>query len=406
MPAGASELASGGRGAVAGLALAAALFAGCASVYAIATPLGQAPDEKLHLGYIQLIAQHLQLPVDTPERQQPPLYYLFAAALSRLTESVGVLQAMSILLGAATVVVVGLCAREVWPARPILWVEASLIAGALPQFQFIAASVSNDALSVLAAAILTYLMIRVALRPPEARIAWAIGVAFAIALLAKETTYFLIPALLVTLLRFWPQRDWAPGLLPMIALPVVLAGWWFVRNLITFHSPLPSLIPLYTNVPLKLTDSSLLNNWGNLTFQSFFARFGNNSTLIQPQAIVYPLLEDAAALLLVIGAAAAAMRWRSWPANARWVAGACIVIPLVALGQMVVNSITIDYQPQGRYLFVAGPLLALGAVFAVNAMTSRLPRWVSLGMWTMLLSAGLALDLMGLYTDWFGLIKT
>ena len=400
------DFASGGRGAAVGLAMSAALFGGCAAVYALITPFGQAPDEKAHFGYVQLIAQHLQLPVDSPERQQPPLYYLIAAGLYRLTASVGVLQAMSILLGAATVVVIGLCAREIWPAQPIRWVEASLMAGALPQLQFIAASVSNDAINVLAAAILTYLMIRVALRPSDRRLPWAIGVAFAIALLAKETTYFLIAAVLVTLIRFWPRRDWAPGLLPVIALPAVLAGWWFVRNLVTFHGPLPSLTPLYTDAPSKLTDPSQLANWGTLTFQSFFARFGNNSTPIEPRFYVYNLLEGAVALVLVTGLVAAAMRWRSWPASARWLAGACILVPLLALGQMVVNSITIDYQPQGRYLYVAGPLLALGAVFAVNAITSRLPRWAGAGIWTLLLLAGLALDLKGLYTIQFGLIFT
>ena len=53
------------------------LFAGLAIAYTRVTPIGQAPDELSHLGYVNGIALHLQLPLArTPERQQPPLFYL------------------------------------------------------------------------------------------------------------------------------------------------------------------------------------------------------------------------------------------------------------------------------------------------------------------------------------------
>ncbi len=391
-----------------GLALSVALFVFCATVYALATPFGQAPDEKSHFGYVQLLAQHFQLPVNSPERQQPPLYYVIAALVYRLSGSIGALQAVSIACGAGTVLVTGLCARELWPRNPRRWVLASLLAAALPQFQFISASVSNDALAVLAAAILTFLMIRIIVRPPSARLPWAIGVAFALALLAKETDYFLIGLVAVMLVRFWPRRDWLPALVPMIGLPAVLAGWWFVRNLTKFHSLLPPLTPLYTSSPLRLTDPSLAHDWWSMTFKSFFALFGNMSTLVPADGnlLVYRLLEGAAALIVVSGAVTAAVRWPSWPAGARWLASACIAVPVAALAQMAVSSIAVDYQAQGRYLFVAGPLLAVGVVFVIGAISARLPRWGGAGAATVLLMAGLALDALGLYTIWFNLILT
>src|ERR1700730_405751 len=391
-----------------GLALSVGLFVVCAIAYALATPFGQAPDERSHFGYVQLIAQHFQLPVTSPERQQPPLYYVIAAVIYRLTGSIGALQALSIACGAATVMVTGLCARELWPRNPIRWVLASLLAAALPQLQFISASVSNDALSVLAAAIVTFLMIRVIVRPPSARLPWAIGLAFAMVLLAKETDYFLILVVLVTLFRFWPRRRWLRALVPMIGIPAMLAGWWFVRNLATFGRLLPPLTPLYTNSPLKLTDPSLAHDWWTMTFKSFFALFGNMSTLVPADGnlLVYRLLQGAAALIVVLGVMVAARRWGSWPAGARWLAGACLAVPTVALAQMAVRSITLDYQAQGRYLFVAGPLLAVGVVFVIGAISDRLPRWGGAGAATVLLMAGLALDVLGLYTIWFNLILT
>jgi hypothetical protein len=399
---------SGQRAAAIGLQLAAALFVVCATAYAWGTPFGQAPDERSHFAYVQLIAQHLQLPVTTAERQQPPLYYLIGAALYKLTGSIGVLQGLSIVCGAATVLVIGLCARELWPSHPNRWVLAALLAAALPQFQFISASVSNDAISVLAAAVVTLLMIRIVVRPPDVRLPWAIGIGFGAVLLAKETVYFLLVVTVVMLIKFWPRRHWMPALLPIIALPTLLAGWWFLRNLTTFGSLLPPLTPLYTDSPLKLTDLSLAHDWWSLTFRSFFAVFGNMSTQVEPDGnqLVYRLLQAGTVLIVVAGLMAAALRWRSWSTRARWVAAACVAVPLIALIQMAVSSISVDYQAQGRYLFVAVPLLALGTVFAVSAMAGRLPRWGGAGAGTVLLMTSLALDGLGLYTTWFNLVLT
>lgn len=377
-------------------------------MYAFATPFGQAPDERSHFAYVQLLAQHLQLPVNSPERQQPPLYYVIAALVYRLTGSIGWVQALSIACGTAAVLVTGLCARELWSANPGRWVLTALLAATLPQFQFISASVSNDALSVLAAAILTLLMIRVIIRPPTRWLPWAIGLAFAAVLLAKETDYFLIAVVLVMVVRFWPRRDLAAALVPMVALPAILAGWWFVRNLTTFDSLLPPFTPLYTNAPLKLTDPLLAHDWSSLTFKSFFGVFGNMTTQMQlgETELVYRALQMGSAVIVVSGTAVAAIRWRSWPARARWLAGACVALPVFALVQMAVSSISVDYQPQGRYLFVAGPLLAVGTVFAVGALTARLPRWSGAAARTVLLIAGLFLDVFGLYTAWFNLVLT
>ena len=391
------------------IGLSAAVFVVFAVVYAIATPFGQAPDERAHFGYVQLLAQHLQLPVNTPERQQPPFYYLLAATLYRLTGSIAVVQTMSILCGAATVVVIGLCARELWPAQPRRWVIAALLAATLPQFQFIAASVSNDALSVLAAAILTLLMIRVLVRPPSRRLAWAIGLAFAMTLLAKQTDYFLIVVVFVILVRFWPRHEWVPSLVPIIAVPTVLAGWWFVRNLTTYGRLLPPFTPLYTDAPAKLSGyPPHVFDWLAATFLSFFALFGNMSTRLQPSGygLIYKLLLACTAVIAVSGVVAAWHRWNTWPPQKRWIAIACIVVPLVAFFQMVISSIAVDYQPQGRYLFVAGPLLAVGTVFAIEILASHVPRRVGVGVGTILLVSAFGLDALGLYTVFVNLIPT
>src|SRR5467141_723764 len=231
-----SVLAERNRAGEIGVLLSVAVFVLCATMYALATPFGQAPDEKSHLAYVQLVAQHLQLPVNSPERQQPPLYYLIAALVYRLTGSIGWVQALSIACGTASVLVSGLGAPELLPAKPKRFVLTALLAATLPQFQFISASVSNDAFAVMVAALITLLMIRVIVRPTVSWLPWAIGLVFAAVLLAKETDYFLIVVVVVMVVRFWPRRDLAGALVPMIGLPAMLAGWWFVRNLTTFDS--------------------------------------------------------------------------------------------------------------------------------------------------------------------------
>jgi 4-amino-4-deoxy-L-arabinose transferase-like glycosyltransferase len=391
------------------IGLSAAVFAAFSAAYAIATPFGQAPDERAHFGYVQLLAQHAQLPLNIPERQQPPLYYLLAAILYKLSGSVAAVQTLSILCGAATVVVIALCARELWPAQPRRWVIGASLAGLLPQFQFIAASVSNDSFSVLGAAILTLLMIRVAVRPTERRLAWAIGLAFAMTLLAKETGYFLIVVVLLTLLRFWPRGEWYRSLLPIIGVPAVLAGWWFVRNLTTYGRLLPPFTPLYTAAPLKLSGSPwLILHWLDAVFLSFFALFGNMSTRLQPSGdgAIYKLLLICLVVIVVAGAVATWQRWKTWPSRTRWIAAACIVVPLVAFIQMVISSIYIDFQPQGRYLFVAGPLLAIGTVFAIESLASRLPQWIVVAAGIVLLVSMLGLDALGVYTVVVNLVTT
>jgi 4-amino-4-deoxy-L-arabinose transferase-like glycosyltransferase len=391
------------------IGVSAGVFVVFATAYAFATPFGQAPDERAHFGYVQLLAQHAQLPLNIPERQQPPLYYLLAAALYKLTGSIAVVQATSILCGAATVVVIGLCARELWPTQPRRWVIGAFLAATLPQFQFIAASVSNDALSVLGAAILTLLMIRVLKRPPDRGLAWAIGLAFVMTLLAKETGYFLIVVVVVSLVRFWPRSDWVPSLVPIVAVPAALAGWWFLRNLVTYGRLLPPFTPLYTAVPAKLYGyPPHVIDWLAATFLSFFALFGNMSTRLQPSGdgLIYKILLACLGVIAVTGVVATWQRWKTWLPQTRWIAAACVVVPLAAFVQMVISSIYIDYQPQGRYLFVAGPLLAVGTVFAIETLASNLPRRVVVGLGTVLLVSAICLDALGLYTVVFNLIPT
>src|SRR5260221_14273132 len=65
------------------------------AIYSVVTPIFEAPDESYHFGFIQHLAYDFSLPIEdakikTPwfqEGGQPPLYYVLAAPLVRLTTS-------------------------------------------------------------------------------------------------------------------------------------------------------------------------------------------------------------------------------------------------------------------------------------------------------------------------------
>ena len=378
-----------------------AAFAALSSLYSQATPLGQAPDELAHLNYVKLIAQHFQLPVDAPERQQPPLYYLLAALIYKLTENPQAVRALSIALGIGTLITIAMAARLVWPTRPHLWPFAAGVVAANPQFQFNSGSVTDDSLANLVAAVLTVLTLRVILTAPSRRLYAGVGVGVGLGLLSKETDYFLVLLLLVTAGLMWIRRSHPGGLVLVVVIPLVMAGWWFLRNAFVYQHLLPTFQPLDNPTAPKLRQFSQLHDWYAVTFQSSFALFGNMTTMISVAGhdiAVYRALEVAVGTGVVLGLLVAALNWRRWEWRQRLAALSLLTIPVIAAGQAVLNSIFVDYQPQGRYLFVAAPAVALMVTFAVFHATSRLVPIARTALLVAAISAAAVLDLSGVYT--------
>ncbi|MCL4263517.1 MAG: glycosyltransferase family 39 protein [Anaerolineae bacterium] len=307
------------------------LFLLLGGVYAFLTPIFEASDELWHYPMVRHLAAGNPLPVQVfdpaqagpwkQEASQPPLYYYLGAALTFWIDTAdmetvrwenphvdngiittdgninltihnpawnpwqGTLLAarlvrlFSILLGAATVYLTYLIAREVEPDRPEIRLGAAAVNAFLPMFLFISASVNNDNLAIPLASLAILLMIRMVskqyavsskqyavsrLRITDYGLRWLlIGMVIGLAILTKEGTFGLFPIALGTaFISQWQRRsvqvsgesvthhasrltdyrlritDYGRILLKslltflVMLLPVLLiAGWWYWRNI-------------------------------------------------------------------------------------------------------------------------------------------------------------------------------
>jgi 4-amino-4-deoxy-L-arabinose transferase-like glycosyltransferase len=352
-----------------------AVFAAFAVVYTRVTPIGASPDELSHLHYINGIADHLRLPpAGEPERQQPPLYYLMGAVVSKLTGGdPRLIRLLSVALGILTILTVYAVARRLFPARPALALGSAAIVALLPEAQYLAGAVNDDNLAWLAGAVLVLAgVVLLQAGMLTNRVALGAGCAIALAVLAKETVWIPAALLLVLALVRFGRRMGAVQAIALIAPSLLLAGWWFVRNAVAFGSPLPPLHPI-TSQHQVFDSLAQVRGYLAATAVSLVGMYGNGAHFV-PISILgirpLPSVVAGAAITLLSAAAVAAVArsWPRWDPLRRRIAILLLVVIVVATVQSVLNSATFDLQPQARYLLVA---VAAAAPIAAWALAWR-----------------------------------
>lgn len=174
--------------------------------------------------------------VHVPSAVHPPLFSMILGAASFLgADSVRAHEIVGCLLGAATVAIVGLCARLVVGARgglvsavlaaiyPALWVSDGLV-------------VSESAFALMCALVLlaSYRFIEA----PGTKRAVLVGAAVGLAALTRAEAVLLLPVLVLPLaLGVRSTNLWGRLRLAAVAGAVALAliAPWAIRNLTTFH---------------------------------------------------------------------------------------------------------------------------------------------------------------------------
>lgn len=395
-------------------------------LYAFATPVFEAKDEIWHFGYIQHLRTTGSLPEqvfdgrDTIYQQhgsQPPLYYWLTALATapiniddvsdyrRLNPHVNandpdsfgnknltlpdatlspfrgtglavlILRGLGLALGVGAIICIYKIGELVAPQRPTAAFVAAAITGLNPMFIFVSASVNNDALSALLNATLILLLLRTLRDGFSLRRSLLMAALFALTCLTKLTGLVLLPVLIgVALMVNRKTRD-RRGLLTFLYLItlfwLIIAGWWYLRNVQLYGEPL-GLITMANIAGPRGGSFNVVDLFGE--FQqfrmSFWGLFG--ALNIQITSLFYVAL-DLATLMSFAGCLFLILQLLAISdfAYARYELTHLLTLVsaliLLWLGVLIWSALTPEIE--GRMLFpliaVVSPLLAVGLVEVV-----------------------------------------
>jgi len=200
--------------------------------------------------------------------------------------AVHVIRWVSLLLAAVGIVFTYLIALTVFPGRRLLAVSATALHAFNPMFIFISASVNNDTLSIMLSSVAFYLSLRL-LQPGAAR-GWrlllTLGAVLAAGALTKLSALTIVPIIGIILVKAaWRERDWRPlwhGALAVGGPLLLLAGWWYIRNLLLYGEP-TGMAMMAEVAGRRSPDFNLLRllrEWQGFRY-SFWAVFGGFTIL-------------------------------------------------------------------------------------------------------------------------------
>ncbi len=258
-------------------------------VYLYAVPNFEASDTIQHVGMIKWIAENGALPLQSGEHEylygqeasQPPLYYLlmtpvwqvldtsdfddrfrkspftivgdplrlgnrnqilykqpYPPDLSGSSLALYSIRLLSLVMGAVTVGAVFQSARTVMPEEPGIAVLAAGLTAFNPQFIFISASVSNDNLVNMLAALIAWQMLVMLRHGFQTRRSLVLALLIALASLSKLSG--LVVGVVVGLAAIWllirtrDRRGFCILVSATLIFWLVIAGWWYGRNLMLY----------------------------------------------------------------------------------------------------------------------------------------------------------------------------
>jgi len=392
------------------LALIVALYFGLAIAYNVRTPAWQAPDEPAHYNYIAQVSANGCCPVieqgdwDSAylaqltssrfaagtldaladvqyEDHQPPLYYVLASVMFRLTNgNLSALRLFSTLLGAIVVLLTFMFAKTLYPRRSPVALGAAALVAFVPQHLAILSSVNNDALAevVIAAALVAAAQLMRGARVPV----WAVGVIAGIGLLTKLNTVVLLGVIPVGLVLNGAfsrgkitSRRVARDVIVFLIPALLIGAVWMARNISVYgfpdifglgaHDAVVSDQPRTAELIAREGFDGYVRRALETTFVSFWGQFGWMALPLSGWMIALILiLIGVSALGWVVGmipapsppGVSAAPPAPDSARQAIW--GMLIALMIAALAQYIYYNLEF-WQHQGRYLYPALIPLAL-----------------------------------------------
>nr|MBC7244776.1 glycosyltransferase family 39 protein [Chloroflexota bacterium] len=403
-----------------------------ATLYAWQTPKWQAPDEPAHFNYIQYVAEQHQFPVLQPgdypaqyleeiktnkfpphmsiapiryEFHQPPLYYVLAAILYRLTAGLPfaaqflALRLFSVATGAGILLVTYCLIQAIFPRSLFIPLAATAFVAVVPMHLAITAAMNNDALAELLMLLMLYLSVRTIQEGLAPRRALLTGILLGLVLLTKTTIYLLaIGAVVMSIL--WQQespcalsvtKPLAKGryLLYVFALALLIAAPWFVRNALLYggmdilgwqrHDAIVAGQLRTAELWAQIGPLSFAQRFIRTTFNSFWAQFGWMGVPVDERIYLALALFTA---VIGIGCVLFLIRLRQGQIELTPVQkNALLLMAVVALlSTLTYFAYNLKFvQHQGRYLFTAVGALSLGAALGLQELLRpSTARWLTI----------------------------
>jgi hypothetical protein len=251
-------------------------------------------DARHHVAYVEFLLEHRRLPLATDgwTMFHPPAYYAPTAALVALQQQLSpggdglwAWKLPGFLAGLGSALLCWALARRVFgkDAREVGF--AAVFGACLPMNLYVSSYVTNESLHAALAGALVLSTVGLLLSPRPRTAALAVWVGLVgLALLAKYTAWIVACVAGFFLVVRWWRVERAPaatvaGRVAATAAGVfVLAGWFYVRNVVHFGQPFP------LNVDLPGATHQWWSPPGYYT-PGFFLRFGS--------ALVHPFLAGA-----------------------------------------------------------------------------------------------------------------
>jgi hypothetical protein len=412
------------------------LYLSLAAAYSIvtpaATPIQHNPDENAHLLYVQTLASgHLPVFTDVMhgyENHQPPLYYALCVPVYLAAHGLGAgavahaVRGVSILLGALLIFASYRCIRLAFPEQPWAALGTAACVGLLPGNIALSASVTNDALTNLLAAVCLCLLAAWVGKPGvgDKQAIW-LGLVLGAGIWTKTSALVLFPTVLLACYLTARNRQTTPakagrtaaiacGLSGLIGLP------WLLRNQLLYGDPLAQhiFVTAFSStaqadvIARALYGGSIADYLGGVaqwTFASFWGGFdsmllfwgqnphahldpnahGAYAFLTHPLPLIYDLLA-VSCVLASVGLCRLAWERRTQAPTSPSVLLPVFAVLIALVGLVFLRFILTFFQAQGRYWYPA--LLPL-AFFYVFGWQSLLPRRASFPAFVCLLSGGL-----------------
>ena len=276
--------------------------------------------------------------------------------------------------------------RLLWPDAPWVALATAAVTGFNPQFLFTSVTVTNDAWTPAVSVLTLWLLARTVRHPTPGWRDWLlVGVAAGFAALTKYSCLLIAAPALWLLWPYVRRAGWRPAgqaLAIMIAGALLVSGFWYLRNLTLYGSPIPLE---QMAVALPTMQRAIPKSWPEVVetipwlFTSYWGVF---VSIIAPPAYLNTvtwLMLIAAGGLLVAWLAASVQRAPAHPARF------ALLFALVWFGVVFAGVLhwtrTIEFGEQGRLLHAAAPAFALLMVTGWLAwLPARLRPWLAMAI--------------------------